>query len=136
MFKTTKINVAPGETTNNETTTGYEDMKSLVRFPKLIELIFSFFFSFKKFYLWNIAVIAHFIIQLTVFIDIMNLTDYEATNNIIVGFLGITGGRFILCVIAFLAIRICFELVLVILWIHNQLSTIAESLERIEKEVK
>ncbi len=134
MFKATRINAPTTETKNNETTTVYDEIKSMLSFGKHIDRIFTFFFWFKTFHLWNIAVIMHFIAQVTVFIGIMNLTDYEASNNKIIDFLGISWGKITLYIMAFLVIRICFELILVVLGIHNKLSDIADSLKKMEKK--
>lgn len=115
-------------------TTTYNDGRFFKALGAPFVFIYSFFFSFKKFHLWRIAVIAHFVIQITVFMGIVSLGEYQIMGMKL-NFFG-TDSKLLLCILSFVTIRIGFELVLVILGIHDKLATIADSLEKIEKCTK
>ncbi|HRI36908.1 MAG TPA: hypothetical protein PK765_07870 [bacterium] len=89
---------------------------------------FGFLFSFERFYLWDLARIFHFVAQVAVFAIIVKTSQYEIVS-LPLNFLGIQS-RFLLCIAAFVFIRVVFELMLVMLGIHHKLSTIADELKK------
>jgi hypothetical protein len=88
---------------------------------------FGFLFSFERFYLWDLARILHFVAQVVVFVFIMKASQYEIAS-LPLNLLGVQS-RLVLWISAFIFIRIVFELLLVLLGIHNKLSAIADGLK-------
>lgn len=89
---------------------------------------FGFLFSFDRFYLWDLARIFHFVVQLAAFVAIMKVSQYEIAS-LPFNVFGIES-RLTLWLVTFVLVRVAFELVLVLLAIHNKLSLIADGFKR------
>ncbi|HRI36724.1 MAG TPA: hypothetical protein PK765_06815 [bacterium] len=89
---------------------------------------FGFLFSFERFYLWDLAKILHFIVQIAAFVVIMKASQYEILSMPL-NLLGIRS-PFVLWLATFVLIRVAFECLLVPLAIHNKLSLIADGFKK------
>lgn len=90
--------------------------------------VLGFLFSFERFYLWDLAKILHFIVQIAAFVVIMKASQYEILSMPL-NLLGIRS-PFVLWLATFVFIRVAFECLLVPLAIHNKLSIIADGFKK------
>jgi len=111
-------------------------IKKIITSPFVVlRLALKWMFSFETYWLWQLGLFAHFIIQVIVMGIIFFGNPQSSLPSFLTSFIWQSydgsisfGQRFILAVIAFVVIRVIFELFLIILSINDSLGKIRDSI--------